>query len=57
MKSRKSLDSVGWLGSAGFQTIIDEEAREAAKVAKKKIAREHGNNGNNGSFDKKIKGR
>lgn len=30
MKLKKPLESVGWLSGAGYQTIVDEEAKKVA---------------------------
>jgi hypothetical protein len=31
MKVKKPLESIGWLSGAGYQTVIDEEARKVAR--------------------------
>jgi hypothetical protein len=31
MKVKKPLESIGWLSGAGYQTVIDEEAKKTAR--------------------------
>jgi hypothetical protein len=32
MELKKPLESIGWLSSTGYQTVIDEKARRAAQA-------------------------